>query len=121
MDSRERPTVVLVVDDDPAVLRLLTLTLRLAGYEVCVASNGSEALLSMGDCSPDVIVLDMQMPVMDGTTFYKRLREGGWRAPVLVLTALSRSEASATLLAQGYLVKPFLPDELIAQIETLAA
>ena len=99
----------------------MTLTLRLSGYEVCVAKDGRDALNELSHCAPDVIVLDMQMPVMDGPTFYRHLRAAGWGAPVLVVSALTRADVAAAVDAQGYLAKPFLPDQLLAQIDRLAA
>ncbi len=116
-----RHTKVLLVDDDPAVLRLMTLTLRLSGYDVCVAEDGRKALDGLRECSPDVIVLDMQMPVMDGPTFYRRLRAEGWTVPVLVVSAVGRADVLAGVEAQGFLAKPFLPDQLVTQVEKLAA
>ena len=112
---------VLVVDDDPAVLRLIALTLRCCGFRVCLANNGWEALQELSRWRPQVIVLDMQMPLMDGPTFYRRLREQGWEMPVLIVSALSRVAVARELDAQGYLAKPFLPEDLIAEVQTLVA
>ena len=112
---------VLIVDDDASLRRMLKLTLRDDGFRVCCAIDGAQALEEVERCAPDVIVLDLQMPVMDGRTFYRRLREGGCETPVLVVSADGAAAAARELNANGYLAKPFDPDVLTAKIAALAA
>ena len=111
---------VLVVDDDDSLRRMLKLTLRQRGFRVCCAVDGLKALDELERCSPDVIVLDMQMPVMDGRTFYRRLRDRGCETPVLVLSADGAAAAARELGAEGYLAKPFDPDVLMAKLTMLS-
>jgi DNA-binding response OmpR family regulator len=111
---------VLIVDDDPALLRLVTLVLRTDGFEAHTAVDGQEALAEIARCEPDVIVLDLEMPVMDGPTFLHHIREDGNRTPVLILSALE-PEAARSLDAQDFLSKPFIPDELSVRLRRLIA
>ena len=104
---------VLVVDDDPAVVRLLKLTLRGGGFEVTGASNGAEALREVERHHPEAIVLDVEMPVMDGREFYEQLRERHIDVPVVILSAYNPRRVQRELGAQGYIGKPFEPDDLI--------
>lgn len=113
--------VVLIVDDDPSLIRMIALTLRTHGYGVETAGNGQEALDRLESVRADVIVLDLAMPVMDGRTFYRKLRSQGDNTPVLLLSAHGAREAAQELLTEGYLGKPFNPDDLTAKIEMLIA
>ena len=106
---------VLVVDDDPAVRRLSSLVLRTAGYEVRSAENGRDALLVLEDFVPAVVVLDLQMPVMDGRSFFWAI-DGPTRPPVIVLSAFEPQRACNELGAEGCLAKPFDPADLIAKV-----
>ncbi len=117
--DESNPTVLLV-DDDPALLRLLKLVLRTDGFRICTAIHGLDALDHLDSCAPDLIVLDMEMPVMDGPTFLRRIREQGCRTPVLVLSACD-SARSRLFGAEGFLSKPFVPEELSAKIRCLVA
>ncbi|HZT53516.1 MAG TPA: response regulator, partial [Gaiellaceae bacterium] len=80
-------TRVLVVDDEPAVREALRRALTLEGYEVELAGDGAEALRSIAVSEPDVVVLDVLMPEVDGLAACRRLRDSGSRVPVLMLTA----------------------------------
>ncbi|HEV3054672.1 MAG TPA: response regulator, partial [Solirubrobacteraceae bacterium] len=82
--SRER---VLVVDDDRAVRRMLQRTLAAEGYDVAVAADGGTALVAVERDAPDVIVLDVAMPALDGLAVCRRLRSRGLATPILMLTA----------------------------------
>ncbi len=113
---------VLLVDDDSAILRMLVRTLEAEGYETDAASDGPSALIRAEASVPDVIVLDVAMPGMDGLAVSRRLREKGQRVPILFLTARDAvSDRVAGLDAGGddYLVKPFATDELEARLRAL--
>jgi two-component system response regulator MprA len=118
----DKPSMrVLAVDDDPAVLRLIRLVLLTNGFEICTAVDGVDALQRMESCHPDVIVLDMHMPRMDGRTLYRSLRSSGCSTPVLVLTADGSAAAARELGAQGHLAKPFAPEDLREALKSAMA
>ena len=108
--------VVLVVDDDRPVARMVAATLGLEGYDVLVAHDGKEALERVEAESPDVICLDLQMPVMDGREFFRELRRRGVLTPVVVLSAYGAEAAQLELGADGFVDKPFDPDRLVSAI-----
>ncbi|HKN95219.1 MAG TPA: response regulator transcription factor [Thermoleophilaceae bacterium] len=113
---------VLVADDERAVRESLRRALVLEGYEVELASGGREALDTVGSGRADVVVLDVLMPDMDGLEVCRRLRQGGERVPVLMLTArdaVSDRVEGLDAGADDYLVKPFDLDELIARLRAL--
>ena len=113
---------VLVVDDEPAVRAALERALRLEGYDVEVAGDGSEALRRLSLGAPDVVVLDVMMPNVDGLEVCRRLRESGDRTLVLMLTARDAVEDRVAGLDAGaddYLVKPFALEELHARLRAL--
>jgi two-component system response regulator MprA len=113
---------VLVVDDEPAVRESLTSSLVFEGYKVVAASDGLEALDRAKNERPDLIVLDVLMPRLDGLTACRRLRAAGDVTPVLMLTARDMVGDRVTGLDAGaddYLVKPFELDELLARIRAL--
>ncbi|MBC6458497.1 response regulator transcription factor [Actinomadura sp. HBU206391] len=118
----ERRARVLVVDDEPAVRESLTSSLVFEGYEVVEASDGVAALEQIERQEPDIIVLDVLMPRMDGLTACRRLRAQGRTSPVLMLTARDMVGDRVTGLDAGaddYLGKPFELDELLARIRAL--
>jgi two-component system, chemotaxis family, chemotaxis protein CheY len=107
---------VLVVDDDPALLMLVTDVLRDEGFTVLTASNGGEALELVTEQPVDLILLDMRMPVMDGWEFNRAYREqfGEGCAPIVVFTAAMNAHATAEEVgAHGYVAKPFDLDHLV--------
>jgi two-component system response regulator MprA len=113
---------VLVVDDDPPLRRMLTRTLSAEGYEVTVAGDGGAALLAAERDAPDVIVLDVAMPSIDGLSVCRRLRSRGLPTPILMLTArdgVADRVAGLEAGADDYLVKPFAVAELIARLRAL--
>jgi two-component system response regulator MprA len=113
---------VLVVDDEPAVREALRRALSLEGYAVDLAENGAEALRKVGPVDPDVVVLDVLMPEVDGLAACRRLRAEGNRVPVLMLTARAGIGDRVDGLDAGaddYLVKPFALEELLARIRAL--
>jgi two-component system response regulator MprA len=113
---------ILVIDDDHHITELLRRALAHAGYTVTIASNGEEGLRAVIDRPPDLIILDVMMPVIDGFEVARRLREGGTGAPILMLTAKGEVQDRVQGLRGGaddYLVKPFALDELLARVEAL--
>ncbi|GLH95368.1 response regulator [Phytohabitans aurantiacus] len=111
-------TSILVVDDDPRLLRTLQINLRARGYEVDVAPDGAAALRTAGTRKPDLIVLDLGLPDMDGVEVIRGLR--GWTTtPIIVLSGRSGSADKVEALDAGaddYVTKPFGVDELLARI-----
>jgi two-component system response regulator MprA len=114
--------LVLVVDDEPSVRQSLSRALRLEGYEVVTADDGAAALAAVEERRPDVVVLDVGLPVLDGLTACRRLRARGDRTPVLMLTARDAVDDRVDGLDAGaddYLVKPFALRELTARLRAL--
>ena len=118
---------ILVVDDDPNVQRSLSFTLQQEGYEVSIAGDGAEALKKWADESPDLMLLDVGLPKMDGYQVATKIREteaGETHMPIIMLTADADVEAKVKGLRAGaddYQVKPFFPAELVARIKSLLA
>jgi two-component system response regulator MprA len=113
---------VLVVDDDPSLRRMLQRTLAAEGFEVSVAGDGGAALVAVEKAAPDLIVLDLAMPVLDGLAVCRRMRARGLATPILMLTARDAVPDRVTGLEAGaddYLVKPFAVQELIARLRAL--
>lgn len=114
-------TRVLVVDDEPDFRRALAVTLRSHGYTVVTAADGEEALQLAAEVPPDLVVLDLGMPVLDGVGVLTRLR--AWSAvPVLVLSGRSGSADKVDALDAGaddYVTKPFGIDELLARLRAM--
>lgn len=114
---------VLVVDDDPAVRDALDRALRINGYEVTLSNDGVDALNQLNRDEPDVVVLDVMMPKMDGLEVCRRMRARGNATPVLMLTAQSEVSQRVEGLDAGaddYLPKPFSLEELLARLRALA-
>jgi two-component system response regulator MprA len=114
--------LVLLVDDDAPVLRMLRRTLGAEGYEVRAAPDGGAALAEVERSVPDLIVLDVAMPGMDGLSVARRLRGRGLAIPILLLTARDAVEDRVAGLDAGaddYLVKPFASEELSARVRAL--
>jgi two-component system response regulator PrrA len=109
---------VLIVDDDAALRRMLRLTLQGGGFEVRIAENGRDALESVCEHVPDAVVLDLEMPVMDGRAFYRELRQRGIEVPVLIVSAYGARAAGRELGAPA-MEKPFNPDELVAAVRDM--
>ncbi|MBD7908820.1 response regulator transcription factor [Sporosarcina gallistercoris] len=112
---------ILAVDDDPNILELVRITLSAASYKVIKAKNGREALELMDREAPDLAVVDVMMPEMDGYTLTKKLRSE-WDIPVLLLTAkgeLEDKEKGFLAGSDDYLVKPFEPKELLFRIRAI--
>ncbi|AHH95365.1 winged helix family two component transcription regulator [Kutzneria albida DSM 43870] len=111
-----------MVDDEPNIVNLLSTALKFVGFDVAAAVNGREALEQAVAYRPDVIVLDVMLPDLDGFGVCTRLRDAGIDAPVLFLTARDASEDKVhglTLGGDDYVTKPFDLDELIARVNVL--
>src|SRR5262245_49259629 len=108
-------SLVLIVEDDPAILRGLTISLRLARYDVLAATDGETGYLMARDKKPDLLILDVMLPKMGGFEICRKLRSENFSAPILILTA--RSEETDRVLgldlgADDYVTKPFSVKEL---------
>jgi two-component system response regulator MprA len=113
---------VLVVDDDPPLRRMLERTLIAEGFEVTLAADGPGALVQAEKTAPDVIVLDVALPALDGLAVCRRLRGKGLPTPILMLTARDAVPDRVAGLEAGaddYLIKPFAVQELVARIRAL--
>jgi two-component system, OmpR family, response regulator MprA len=120
-EPKTRPRV-LVVDDDPAVRTSLRRSLEFNGYAVALAGDGAEALASIGQSSPDALVIDVMMPRLDGLETTRALRAAGNDLPILVLTARDSVGDRVEGLDAGaddYLTKPFALEELLARLRAL--
>jgi two-component system, OmpR family, response regulator MprA len=116
------PARILVVDDEPAVQSALSRALTMERYEVAQAADGEEALACLGTAPFEAVILDIAMPRLDGLEVCRRLREGGDRTPVLMLTARGEVDDRVAGLDAGaddYLVKPFALRELLARLRAL--
>ncbi|KQU46814.1 two-component system response regulator [Rhodococcus sp. Leaf278] len=121
-ESSSSPATVLVVDDDADVLSSLQRGLRLSGFTVITASDGAEALGVVSRSTPDAIVLDINMPVLDGASVVTALRAMGNDIPICVLSARSSVDDRIAGLESGaddYLTKPFVLAELVARIRAM--
>lgn len=119
-------TVVLVVDDDPVILKLLTVNFELEGYDVCTATQGAEALDVARERRPDVVVSDIMMPVMSGIDLVVRMKDDPELAaiPVLLLSAKAQAadiRAGLDAGAADYVTKPFEPLDLVSRVEAVLA
>jgi len=119
--DRARERRVLIVDDDPDILQTLGLCLSSEGYSVLMAGNGKEALDMLRNDAPDIILLDLMMPVMDGWQFVHEMDERGWRkVPLLILSADRGVQGHASRLrADAWLAKPFDLEELLGKVSQL--
>lgn len=118
----ERPARVLVVDDEDNITFLLEAALRHFGFEVAVARTGREALAEIERFAPDVVLLDVMLPDLDGFEVLRRMRMDGVKAPVLFLTARDAVEDKVrglTLGGDDYVTKPFSLEEVIARIQAM--
>lgn len=113
---------ILVVDDDPGILKVLETLLTKAGYQVTTAQNGLDGLRAFYAARPDLVVLDIAMPEMDGITLCRRIREVTEQLPIIMLTALGREEDIVAGLDAGadeYLIKPFKGREFLARLAAI--
>ncbi len=121
MSDFERDARVLIVEDDEEIAQVLQRSLRMEGYETRIASDGEQALDMAADYIPDLVVLDLGLPKLDGMEVARRIRKSG-DVPILMLTARDAIESRVDGLDAGaddYLVKPFERQELLARIRAL--
>jgi len=122
MDTATRPVRILVVEDDEEIAQVLQRSLRMEGYDVKLAADGVRGLEEAHAFLPDLIVLDLGLPRLDGVDVAKRLRDDGDEVPILMLTARDALESRVEGLdvgADDYLVKPFERQELLARMRAL--
>src|SRR5215217_4268711 len=113
---------LLVVEDDPNILELLSASLKFAGFDVSTATSGSSAVSAAKDRRPDLVVLDVMLPDLDGFEVIRLMREGGTRTPVVFLTARDATDdkiRGLTLGGDDYVTKPFSLEELTARIRAV--
>jgi two-component system OmpR family response regulator len=119
--AQTRPRL-LVVEDDPNIVELLSASLRFAGFDVAAATNGAAAIASARESHPDLVVLDVMLPDLDGFEVIRRMRDGGVRTPVVFLTARDATDdkiRGLTLGGDDYVTKPFSLEELTARIRAV--
>ena len=118
--SRKTSTVVLVIDDEPQIRRLLRVTLEANGYKVFEAATGSDGVVQAAQCRADIVLLDLGLPDLDGVEVLKRLREWS-RVPVIILSVRDREDDKVAALDAGaddFVTKPFSSGELLARLRT---
>jgi len=111
-------SLVLVVDDEIQIRRYLQISLENAGYNVITAETGEEGIARIASSSPDIVILDLGLPDIDGLSFVRRVREWS-KIPIMILTVRDSEKDKVTLLDNGaddYLTKPFSVNELLARI-----
>ena len=109
---------ILVVDDDPVILRLVSANLKIRGFDVVTAEEGESALGLMSKVMPDLVILDIMMPGMDGVEVCRRIRESS-DVPVMMMSARAEVESQAAALLYGaddYVCKPFAIDDLLNRV-----
>jgi two-component system, OmpR family, response regulator len=122
MESAGSNGRVLVVDDEPNIVELVAMALRYEGFEVRAAANGLDALAAIRDFAPDLVVLDVMLPDINGFELQGRIRGDGQQLPVLFLTARDAVEdrvRGLTLGADDYMTKPFSLAELVARVHAV--
>ena len=121
-DNADVEATLLVVDDEPNIRELLSTSLRFAGFDVVSAANGADALRLAEQNDPDLLVLDVMLPDMDGFTVTRRLHQAGKHMPVVFLTARDDTSDKITGLTVGgddYVTKPFSLEEVVARIRAV--
>ncbi|MFQ6484432.1 response regulator transcription factor [Brachybacterium epidermidis] len=121
-EHQEYEARLLVVDDEPNIRDLLATSLRFAGFEVFTAATGNEAIQAATEHQPDLVVLDVMLPDMDGFTVTRRLRDRGEQYPILFLTARDETKdkvAGLTVGGDDYVTKPFSLEEVVARIRAV--
>lgn len=121
MANNPEATIV-VVDDEPSIRELVSASLHFSGFDVKTASNGTEAIDVITQTNPDLVVLDVMLPDIDGFTVTRRIRQQGVEAPVLFLTARDDTQDKVMGLTVGgddYVTKPFSLEEVVARIRAI--
>ncbi|MDD5097862.1 MAG: response regulator [Candidatus Omnitrophica bacterium] len=118
------PKKILIVDDEPDLLRVTTFRLKKAGYEISSATNGQEALDLIRANPPDLVLLDLRLPLIDGYEVCRQVKSdpGLKHVPVILFTASIGHDISETVkkvMADDYVIKPFEPDDLLSKIKKL--
>src|ERR1700687_1770800 len=114
-------TTLVAADDDPGLLRLMARNLQLEGFDVLAASDGQQALELIENHAPDLVILDVMMPKVDGFTVCSRVREFS-AVPIIIVTARGQDQDKVRGLdlgADDYLTKPFSVDELLARVRAV--
>lgn len=122
MNTQHKGPRILIVDDEPSIRELLSTSLRFAGFGVRAVGNGAQTISAVLEEEPDLIILDVMLPDMNGFSVTKRLRSAGYTAPILFLTAKDEVEDKVQGLTVGgddYVTKPFSLDEIIARIKAI--
>jgi two-component system, OmpR family, response regulator len=122
MNSAQVEAKLLVVEDDPNIVELLSASLRFAGFEVRTAVSGSSGVIAFKEQRPDLVVLDVMLPDLDGFEVIRQMRADGVRTPVVFLTARDATEDKVrglTLGGDDYVSKPFSLEELTARIRAV--
>lgn len=110
--------LVLIIDDESSIVEMMSIVLTDEGYRVATANNGEEALEWLSSNQPDMILLDLLMPIMDGATFWENLSKQVVRPPVILVAAHPRiDEIAGELRFDGYLRKPFEIADLLSLVE----
>jgi len=120
--GKQSEAKLLVVEDDANILELLSASLRFAGFDVSTATSGSAAVSAAKSATPDLVVLDVMLPDLDGFEVIRLMREGGARTPVVFLTARDGTDdkiRGLTLGGDDYVTKPFSLEELTARIRAV--
>ena len=120
--SKNVEASIVVVDDEPSIRELLVASLHFAGFEVETAASGSEAFEVIERVKPDLIVMDVMLPDIDGFTVTRRIRQNGIKVPVLFLTARDDTQDKIMGLTVGgddYVTKPFSLEEVVARIRAI--
>jgi DNA-binding response OmpR family regulator len=115
-------TSILVVDDEPMVREVLSRYLSREGFDVWAAEDGEEALTRYARATPDLVLLDLMLPKIDGYEVFRRIREHGGRTPVIMLTAKGEETdriVGLELGADDYVAKPFSPREVVARVRAV--
>ena len=123
-DARPPEVVVLIVDDNPDILLLLETNLRRAGFGIVKASDGEMALRAIEEERPDVVLLDLMMPVLDGWGVMERLAGRPSAPPVIIISAAtsqSNVDRAYAMGAVGYITKPFILTEMIDRLREVLA
>ena len=120
--TRTPEATIVVVDDEPSIRDLVSASLHFSGFDVTTATNGTEAIDVIMQTNPDLIVMDVMLPDIDGFTVTRRIRQQGMEAPVLFLTARDDTQDKVMGLTVGgddYVTKPFSLEEVVARIRAI--